>query len=41
MQEMTAANFGQNENRMAKQAAMRTTRGSNTRVRASTPVFSP
>ena len=38
---MTAANFGQNENSMAKTAAMRTTRGSNTLVSASTPVFSP
>ena len=38
---MTAANFGQNENAMAKQAAMRMTRGSNTLVSASTPVFSP
>ena len=41
MQEMTAANFGQNDSRMAKPAAMRTTRGSKTRVSASTPVFSP
>ena len=38
---MTAANFGQNENKMAKHAAKRTTLGSNTRVSASTPVFSP
>ena len=41
MQEMTAANFGQNDSKMANPAAMRTTRGSKTRVRASTPVFSP
>ena len=41
MAPMTASNFGQNEKTMAKQAAMRMTRGSNTRVSASTPVFSP
>ena len=39
--EMTAANFGQNEKMIAKHAAMRMTRASNTRVSASTPVFSP
>ena len=37
----SAANFGENENTMAKRAAMRMTRGSNTFVSASTPVFSP
>ena len=41
MAAMTAANFGQNDSTMANSAAMRTTRGSNTRVSASTPVFSP
>ena len=41
MAAMTAANFGQNENAMANSAARRMTRGSNTFVSASTPVFSP
>ena len=41
MAETSAANFGQNDSKMANPAAMRTTRGSKTRVRASTPVFSP
>ena len=41
MAAITAANLGQNESTMAQHAAMRITRGSNTRVRASTPVFSP
>ena len=38
---ISAINFGQNENNTANSAAMRTTRGSNTFVKASTPVFSP
>ena len=38
---MSAANFGQNESRIAKTAAMRTTTGLKTRESARTPVFSP
>ena len=41
MASITAANFGQNEKQIANTAAMRITRGSNTLVSASTPVFSP
>ena len=41
MADTSAANFGQKDTTMAMQAAMRITRGSYTRDRASTPVFSP
>ena len=41
MQPMSAENLGQKLNTTANTAAMRTTRGSYTLVRASTPVFSP
>ena len=37
----SAENFGQKDRMMAKQAAIRMTRGSYTRVRFRTPVFSP
>ena len=41
MQPMSAANLGENENRIAKHAASLITLGSNTFVSESTPVFSP